>query len=216
MTVRILIADDHGVLRAGLRSLLRLEPGMEVIGEAGDGNETMRLAEELRPDVVLLDISMPGADGIAVTRNIRNRCPEVKLLMLTAHEDQTLLLEAMRAGAAGYVVKRALDTELTGAIAAVARGDYYVHPSMTRALLNTTSPQVLPGGKDYEEILTPREVQVLRLLAQGNTNNQVADALALSVRTVESHRANIMDKLHLRNRAELVRYARDKGLLPNT
>ncbi len=216
MAVRILIADDHGVLRAGLRSLLRLEPGMEVIAEASDGNETMRLAEELRPDVVLLDISMPGPDGIAVTRNIKNRCPEVKLLMLTAHEDQTLLLEAMRAGAAGYVVKRALDTELTGAIAAVARGDYYVHPSMTRALLTTTSPQVLPGGKDYEEILTPREIQVLQLLAQGNTNNQVAEALALSVRTVESHRANIMDKLHLRNRAELVRYARDKGLLPNT
>ena len=213
--VRVLIADDHGVLRAGLRSLLQLEPNMEVVGEAADGNEAVRLTEQLRPDLVLLDISMPGLDGITVTRTLHMRCPEVKLLMLTAHEDQALLLQAMQAGASGYIVKRALDSELTAAIAAVVRGDLYVHPAMTRALLSSTSPQALPGGQDYHEVLTVREVQVLRLLAQGHTNSQVAETLMLSVRTVESHRANIMDKLNLHSRAELVRYARDHDLLPH-
>ncbi len=214
--VRVLIADDHGVLRAGLRSLLQLEPNMEVVGEAADGHETVRQAELLRPDLVLLDISMPGLDGITVTRTLRIRCPEVKVLMLTAHEDQALLLQAMQAGASGYIVKRALDSELTGAMGAVMRGDLYVHPAMTRALLSSAAPEVLPGGQDYHEILTVREVQVLRLLAQGHTNSQVAEMLTLSVRTVESHRANIMDKLNLHNRAELVRYARDHELLPRS
>jgi two-component system response regulator NreC len=213
MKLRILIADDHGVLRAGLRSLLQLEPDMEVVGEAADGQQALALAEELRPDLILLDIAMPGLDGIAVTRAITAGCPSVRVLMLTAHEDQALLLEAMRSGAAGYVVKRALDTELTAAIAAVARGDLYVHPAMTRALLASSAPQPSPGRGDYQEILTPRETQVLRLLAQGHTNAQVAESLTLSVRTVESHRANIMDKLHLKTRAELVRYARDHHLL---
>ncbi len=211
MPVRILIADDHGVLRAGLRSLLQSESDIEVVGEAADGPETLRLAGELCPDLVLLDISMPGADGIAVTRTIKAKYPKMLVLMLTAHEDHALLIEAIKAGAAGYVVKRAVEGELLSAIQAVMRGDLYVHPAVTRALLPAAPSG--PPRPDYEKVLTAREIEVLRLIAQGNTNMQIANILSLSVRTVESHRANIMDKLHLNNRAELVRYAHDHGLL---
>ncbi len=212
MPVSILIADDHGVLRAGLRSLLDSEPNFKVVGEAADGHETVRVAQELCPDLILLDISMPGLDGIEVTKIIKAKQPKTQILMLTAHEDHALLIEAIRAGASGYVVKRAVEPELTSAIGAVMRGDLYVDPAVTRALI----PQVAGQGlsrPDYAEVLTPREIEVLQLIAEGNTNMQIAEVLTLSVRTVESHRANIMDKLHLNNRAELVRYARDRGLL---
>ncbi len=212
MPVRILIVDDHGVLRAGLRSLLHTAPNMEVVGEAADGPQALRLVTTLNPDLVLLDISMPGADGIAVMKQIKAEHPNILVLMLTAHEDQALLIEAMKAGAAGYVVKRAVEGELINAIDAVLRGDMYVHPAVTRALLPGTAPKS-PERPAYEAVLTPREIEVLRLIAQGHTNSQIASLLSLSVRTVESHRANIIDKLHLNNRAELVRYARDQGLL---
>ncbi len=212
MPVSILIADDHGVLRAGLRSLLDAEPNFKVVGEAADGHETVRVAQELCPDLILLDISMPGLDGIEVTKIIKAKLPKTQILMLTAHEDHALLLEAIRAGASGYVVKRAVEPELTSAIGAVMRGDLYVDPAVTRALIPQAAGQS-PSRPDYVEVLTPREIEVLQLIAEGNTNVQIAEVLTLSVRTVESHRANIMDKLHLNNRAELVRYARDRGLL---
>jgi two-component system response regulator NreC len=154
---------------------------------------------------------MPGVDGITVTRTIRAKYPKMLVLMLTAHEDHALLIEAIKAGAAGYVVKRAVEGELLNAIQAVMRGDLYVHPAVTRALLPVTPSG--PPQPDYEKVLTAREIEVLRLIAQGNTNMQIANILSLSVRTVESHRANIMDKLRLNNRAELVRYAHDHGLL---
>lgn len=212
MPVRVLIVDDHGVLRAAVRSLLQKAPDLEVVGEASDGQQALSLTETLAPDLVLLDISLPGADGIAVMKSIKARFPRVLVLVLTAHEDSGLLIEAIRAGAAGYVVKRAVESELIGAIAAVSRGDLYVHPAVTRGLLSDSVPGPAPHP-DHEAILTPREIEVLRLIAQGHTNSQVGIILSLSVRTVESHRANIMDKLHLENRAELVRYARDYGLL---
>ncbi len=212
MPVSILIADDHGVLRAGLRSLLAAEPNFKVVGEAADGHETVRVTQELCPDLILLDISMPGLDGIEVTKIIKAKLPKTQILMLTAHEDHALLIEAIRAGASGYVVKRAVEPELTSAIGAVMRGDLYVDPAVTRALIPQATGQGL-GRPDYAEVLTPREIEVLQLIAEGNTNMQIAEVLTLSVRTVESHRANIMDKLHLNNRAELVRYARDRGLL---
>lgn len=211
MTVRILVADDHGVLRAGLRSLLDSEANFKVVGEAADGHETVRITQELCPDLVLLDISMPGLDGIEVTKLVKAKLPQTQVLMLTAHEDHSLLIEAIRAGASGYVVKRALESELNSAIMAVMRGDLYVDPAVTRALIPHAADG--PGQPDFHDVLTPRETEVLKLIAEGNTNGQVAEALTLSVRTVESHRANIMDKLHLNNRAELVRYARDRGLL---
>jgi two-component system response regulator NreC len=211
MPIHILIADDHGVLRAGLRTLLNAEPNLEVIAEASDGNDVLRLASELRPDIVLLDISMPGPGGIEVTRRLKEALPELRVLILTAHEDESLLREAVQAGAAGYIIKRAVESELINAIHAVWRGDLYVHPAMTRALLKETS--LFPAMPELSvESLTPREIEVLRLIAKGYTNGQIAKELNLSVRTVESHRANLMSKLELRSRVELVRYAMEHGL----
>ena len=212
MAIRILIADDHGVLRAGLRALLNAEPDLEVVGEAADGNEALRLAEKLRPDVLLLDISMPGPGGIEVTRRVKRTLPDTRVLILTVHEDEGLLREAIRAGAAGYIVKRAVESELINAIHAVWRGDLYVHPAMTRALLKDLQASAAPE-QPLVEPLTPRETEVLSLIAQGYTNRQIAEKLSISVRTVESHRANITGKLGLRSRVELVRYAREHGLL---
>jgi len=212
MAIRILIADDHGVLRAGLRALLNAEPDLEVVGEAADGNEALRLVEKLHPDVLLLDISMPGPGGIEVTRRVKRTLPDTRVLILTVHEDEGLLREAIRAGAAGYIVKRAVESELINAIHAVWRGDLYVHPAMTRALLKDLQASVTPEQPPVEP-LTPRETEVLSLIAQGYTNRQIAEKLSISVRTVESHRANIMGKLGLRSRVELVRYAREHGLL---
>ncbi len=220
--IQILIADDHGVLRAGLRALLSAEPGMQVVGEAADGPEALRMAGELCPDVVLLDISMPGLGGIETTRQLAESLPDARVLILTVHEDEHLLREVMRAGAAGYVTKRAIEPELLNAIHAVWRGDLYVHPTMTRALLKTPpAPPVhsenesggIGADEDIIEALTPREVQVLRLIAQGYTNRQASEVLCIGVRTVETHRANLMAKLGLRGRVALVRYAREHGIL---
>ncbi len=212
MSIRILIADDHGVLRAGLRALLSAEPNLEVVAEAANGGEALRLAPELTPDIILLDLNMPDLDGIEVTRRLANIYPEARVLILTVHEDESLLQEAIRAGAAGYIIKRAVESELISAIEAVQRGDLYVHPAMTRSLFNNL-PAAAPASGPPIETLTPREVDVLRLIAQGYTNRQTARDLTISVRTVESHRANLMDKLNLRSRVELVRYARDCKLI---
>jgi len=215
MPIQILIADDHGVLRAGLRALLSAEPEIEVIDEASNGDQALSLASELKPDVILLDISMPGLTGIEVTRRLKKMLPETRILILTVHEDESLLQEAIQAGASGYIVKRAVESELIDAIRAVWRGDLYVHPAMTRALLKEMSTPTPPlSGNDAPvETLTPREVEVLRLIAQGYTNRQMANMLSISVRTVESHRSNLMGKLDLHSRVELVRYARENKLI---
>jgi two-component system, NarL family, response regulator NreC len=211
MPIKILIADDHGVLRAGLRALLNAEEGLEVVGEAADGPETLRLALEFEPDMVLLDISMPGPGGIEITRQLKKRLPQTRVLILSAHEEQSLLRQAIQAGAAGYITKRAIESELTNAIQAAWRGDIYVHPTMTRALLkDAPSP---PSPEEEYCPLTPRETEVLALLAQGHTNRQTAKILNISVRTVETHRANILDKLQLRGRVALVRYAKQHNML---
>ena len=211
MATRILIADDHPVLRSGLRVLLGADPDLEVVGEAGTGEETLRLAEELRPDVVLLDIGLPGESGIETARRLKAELPEVKVLFLTMHEEEGTLLEALNAGGDGYVIKRADEPEIIQAIRVVQRGDVYVHPAMTRALLSQAETTERPP--EPVEPLTRREIDVLRLLARGNTNRQIAELLALSVRTIESHRANLMGKLGLSSRVELVTYAEEHGLL---
>jgi two-component system response regulator NreC len=211
MPARILIADDHGVLRAGLRALLNAEPDLTVVGDAADGDEAIRLTRELQPDVVLMDISMPGCGGIEATRRMMQAQPNVRVLILTIHEDETLLREAIRAGASGYIVKRAVESELIGAIHAVLRGDLYIHSGMTRALLATADRPQSTSQVSVDR-LTPREIEVLRLIAQGHTNRQIADLLTISVRTVETHRANLMGKLELQSRVELVRYAAERGL----
>jgi two-component system response regulator NreC len=212
VATRILIADDHNVLRAGLAALLAAQDGFEVVADVADGRTAVDLARSLEPDLLLLDISMPGLDGIAATKAVREAMPKVKVLILTMHEDEAMLREAVRAGASGYVVKRAAESELVNAIRAAMRGELYVHPAMTRQLFlaGSTEPKVRLGAV---EELTRREVEVLRLIAQGFTNAQVAEKLGLSVRTVETHRSNIMGKLVMTTRAELVQYALDHHLL---
>jgi two-component system, NarL family, response regulator NreC len=214
MSLRILIADDHGVMRAGLRALLNAEADLEVVGEAATSDEALRLVSHLCPDIVLMDISMPGSagNGIEVTRRVRETAPGTRILILTMHEDKGLLREAIKAGASGYILKRAAAAELKGAIDAVAGGDLYIHPSMVRALIADAAPAPFVHKVDAEG-LSPREMEVLRLIVQGYTNHQMADELSISVRTVESHRANLMSKLNVRSRVELVRYARSRGLM---
>ena len=211
MSIRILIADDHIILRAGLRVLLNSISGFEVVGEASNGDEVKHLVKESNPNVVLMDINMPACGGIEATRQLQQMYPEVNILILTAHEDKGLLQEALRAGASGYILKRAQESELTNAIRAVAHGDLYVHPSMTRALLSDKETKTVKPTPI--KALTPREIQVLRLLANGHTNREIARTLAISVRTVESHRSNLMSKLDLCSRAALVRYAVKNDLL---
>lgn len=211
MGIRTLIVDDHGVLRAGLRALLAEEVDLEIVGEATDGDEAIRQAFSKRPDVILMDINMPGMDGLEATKAILAKLPQVRILLLTVHADSSLMRVALDIGAAGYILKRAVESELINAIHAVARGDMYIDPALARALLQEHATK--PASNAVIEPLTPRENEVLELIAQGYTNRQVANKLTISVRTVESHRANLMDKLSLKSRVELVRYARDHGML---
>jgi len=212
MSVDIVLADDHGVLRAGLRALLNAEDDLKVIGEAATGEEVLQIASELQPDIVLLDLNMPGPGGIEVTRKLRDLVPETRVLVLTVHEDEGLLREAIDSGASGYIIKRAVESELINAIRAVARGEMYIHPSMTRALLREREKRT-PPPSGAQESLTPREADVMRLIALGYTNRQAAEELRLSVRTVETHRANLMGKLGLKSRVELVRWAAENDLM---
>jgi two-component system, NarL family, response regulator NreC len=209
---RILIADDHFIVRAGLRALLKSEPAFELVGEANGGHEALDLVQRTRPDVLILDLSMPDLDGIAITRKLKPEFPALRILILTLHEDQALLKGAIKAGASGYILKRAVEVELIAAIHAVLRGDLYLDPALTRGLLDEPAPPARPPSASIKS-LTPRETEVLQLLAEGYTNRQIGERLSLSVRTVEGHRSNLSDKLGLRSRVEFVRYAREHGLI---
>lgn len=213
MATRVLIADDHAIVRAGLRALVQSEAGgLELVGEASGGAEAVALAERLNPDILVLDLSMPDMDGIEVTRRIRAKLPAVRVLILTVHEEEDLVRGAIRAGASGYVLKQAAEAELLAAIRTVQIGDLYVPRKMLRGLLAEPAQAGAPGPHP-EELLTPRELDVLNGIVQGYTNRQIADDLKLSVRTVEGYRANLTEKLDLHSRADLVRYAREHGLL---
>lgn len=210
--IRVLIADDHAIVRTGLRALIRSESTLELAGEALGGYEAIELVEKTHPDVLVLDLSMPDLDGIEVTRKIKSQFPDLRILILTLHEDEALLRAALKAGAAGYILKRAAEAELISAIHVILRGDLYVDPAMLRMLLrDEAAPMVLPSKST--EALTPRETEVLKLIVQGYTNRQIGEELSISVRTAESHRANLSDKLGLHSRVELVRYARAHGLI---
>ena len=212
MTVRILIADDHGVLRAGLRAILEDEPDIEVVGEAADGDEAVHLAGVFKPDITLMDLGMPGIGGIEATRRIRGMFPDIQVLILTVYEDESLLQEAIKAGASGYVIKRAAEEDLINAIRAVERGDMYIHPAMTRKLLKDLTPTI-SSQKSAINSLTTRELEIIRYVIRGYTSRQIAEVLFISTRTVEAHRSSLMGKLNLKNRVELVEFAEKHGLI---
>ncbi|HBA40420.1 MAG: DNA-binding response regulator [Deltaproteobacteria bacterium RIFCSPLOWO2_12_55_13] len=206
--IRVLIVDDHGILRAGLRTFLNLQPDMEVVGEAAEGLEAVEKVKRLEPDVVLMDISLPGMEGLEVAKKLKKTHPDVKVLILTMHEDRRYLYSALKAGASGYVVKRAADTELIDAIRAAYRGDVFLHPSMAKIVAEDYVEQA-----GMERGLSDREREVLRLIAEGRTYKEMAKLLAVSVKTIETYRERIKEKLGLHTRAELVRYALEKGLV---
>ena len=211
MATRILIADDHGLIRAGLRAMLQNIPDFIVVGEAENGIVLLSLVSELNPDIVLMDISMPGLSGIEATRQVRKISPNTRVLALTVHEDEGMLREMIRAGAHGYIIKRAIEAELIQAIRIVSQGYIYVYPSLTGALLQDISPhsrQVKPS----HEMLTAREKDVLLLLARGYTNRQIAQELTLSQRTIEGHRSSLVSKLGMKSRVELMNYVEEQGL----
>jgi two-component system response regulator NreC len=209
--IRILLVDDHAILRDGLRALLSYYPDVEVVGEAGDGSQALELVERLAPDIVLMDIAMPVMNGLEATQRIRQEHPETRILILTQYEDQPYVLSLLRAGVSGYVLKRALGTDLINALRTVARGESFLYPSVTTTVLEQLrQPGVEPPQE--EEALTPREDEILRRVADGETSRQIALALGISVKTVEWHRGNLMSKLGVRSVAELVRFAIDHGL----
>ena len=220
--IRVLLADDHDILRDGLRALLEMSGDIAVVGEASTGREAVAEAERLRPDVVLMDISMPELDGVEACLRIRQQTPEVRVLFLTMHEAEEYFFRALRAGAAGYVIKRTAASDLIAAVRAVARGESFLSPSMTRALVTDYTQRATSAGSarreaisidDTYETLTSREREVLQLVAEGATNQEIADRLQLSIKTVQSHRATVMEKLGLRDLPHLVRYAVRRGLV---
>jgi len=207
--VRILIADDHGIVRSGLRTLLESHEGLEVIAEADNGADARDLAISEQPDLAILDVKMPGLTGLQATREIREKAPDVAVLILSMHDEDRYLFEALKAGASGYVLKRAADSDLLNAIEAVQRGEPFLTPEAQQALIK----DVLGQGEGHKEELTPREEEVVKLVAEAHTNKEIAELLGLSEKTVENHRSNAMRKLGMRDRVELVRYAIRRGLI---
>lgn len=207
--LRVLIADDHGIVRSGIRLLLERQPDLEVIAEAADGAEARDFAVRERPDLAILDVKMPKLTGLQATREIKRQAPEVSVLILSMHDDERYLFEALKAGASGYVLKAQADTDLLAAIRAVERGEPFLTPEAQRTLIK----DVLERGSSGEEELTPREEEVVKLVAEAHTTKQIAEVLHLSEKTVENHRANAMRKLGMRDRVELVRYAIRRGLI---
>lgn len=211
---RVLLVDDHMVVRIGLKALIDAEPDLTVVGEAGNGVEALAQARALTPDVIVMDISMPELDGLEATRRIRAELPQCCVLILTVHAQERYLFPVLKAGAAGYVLKSTVDTELLDAIRTVARGGAFLYPSATKLLLEDYLGQLQRGGSpDAYETLSEREREVLKLLALGYTAAQVGDKLALSPKTVETYRGRIMEKLNLTSRADLIQYALARGLL---
>jgi DNA-binding NarL/FixJ family response regulator len=212
LVTRILIADDHSIVRSGLKKVLDAKPDMEVVAEAEDGHEAVEKALKEDVHLVVLDVSMPRKTGIQAAAELHKRRPELRVLMLSMHDSEQFLFEALKAGASGYVLKSGADTDIVDAVRAAMRGDSYLYPSAVTAIVRD---YVERGGRGEEQfdVLTPRELEVLKLIAEANTNRQIADALFISIKTVERHRQNILDKLGMRDRVELTRYAIRRGLI---
>lgn len=210
--IKVLIADDHTIFRSGLNLLLSSEPNIEVVGEAADGASAIEIVDSLRPDLVLMDIGMPGLSGIEATRKIKERNPETKILVLTMHRTDEYFFQMLEAGASGYILKAAETSELIDAVRIVARGDVFLYPTMAQRLVQQFLSQsaTTPTGSPK---LTPREKEILKLIADGYTNKEIAERLVVSPSTIHSHRTNLMQKINLNTRHELVRYARRHGLI---
>ncbi len=209
--IKVLLVDDHAIMRDGIRALLSLHDDIEIVGEASEGKEAIEKTQELAPDVIVMDIAMPGMDGLEATRRIRKQDPRAKVLVLTQYDNKEYILSAIKAGAAGYVPKRALGSELVSAIRAVHQGDSFLYPSAATALIDDYRQQAKTA--DPYDQLTPREREILKLIAEGHTSREIADRLFISLKTVAGHRTRIMEKLGLRNRTELFKFAVRKGLL---
>jgi two-component system response regulator NreC len=211
---KVLIADDHAIVREGVRMILAKEKDIEVVGEAEEGGQALQLVETLRPDVVIMDISMPGMGGIEATQKLKERHPQVAVLALTMHEDESYVFQLLRAGASGYVLKRAAAQDLVQAVRAAAKGEAFLYPSVARKVVEDYLKRVEIGeDRARYDGLTEREREILTLIAQGFGNQQIAEKLYISIKTVQTHRAHVLEKLGLHDRTELVRYAIRKGLI---
>jgi DNA-binding NarL/FixJ family response regulator len=207
--IRILLADDHAVVRQGFKAILGAQADMEIVGEAGNGREAVELAEKLRPDVAVMDVAMPELNGIEATRRMNEVAPRTRVLALSMHKDSVYVREILRAGARGYLLKDQIDSDLLAAVRAIARGEGYLSPAVSDAVLNDYRKHV----SDPIDLLTSREREVLQMIAEGKTNKEIATVLALSVYTVDAHRGRIMEKLNLHSVNELVRFAVRNGLV---
>ena len=213
-SLRILLAEDHLMVREGLKALVNAQPDMEVVGEAGDGRAAIQLTQELQPNVVLMDVSMPQMNGLKATEKVKQLFPEVSVLILTRHADSGFLQQLFRAGASGYLLKQSAATELIRAIHAVAEGGNYLDPALTGKVMSSyASKPIIPHTGEHDGELSEREAEVLRLIAWGYSNKEIASRLDISVKTVEAHKANTMKKLNLKSRIDIVRYALLQGWL---
>ncbi len=213
--IEILLADDHNVVRSGLRTLLEAEPGFRLVGEAADGLEVLPLVEKLKPDVVVLDIKMPGMNGLDVAQQVTSRVPETNVVMLSMYSDEAYVVQALRNGAAAYVLKESRATELLTAIHEVSSGRRYLSPPLSERSIESYLQKAHEAELDPYDSLSPREREVLHLSAQGLRNPDVGEKLGISARTVETHRSNMMKKLALKNQTDLVRFAIRRGLIPD-
>lgn len=211
--LRLLLVDDHPIVRTGLRMLFQSEPDMQVVGEADGGAEAIVAVQRLHPDVVIMDVAMPGMTGIEATRQIKASSPETAVLALTMHEDEQYFFAMLNAGASGYIPKRAAPDDLVAAIRVVAEGNVFLYSSLARFLMKDIVEQKLTPAAGGNDGLTAREIEVLTLIAEGRTSREIAEELVISVKTVERHRENIMNKLDIHSRVELVKYAIKRGLI---
>jgi DNA-binding NarL/FixJ family response regulator len=211
--INIVVVDDHSVVREGVKMVLETDPELQVIGEASSGEEAIEKVRELQPDVVVMDIAMPGLSGFEATQRIRQSNPEVKVLALTVHDSEAYVFQMLRAGAVGYVLKRSPSADVIKAVKTAYKGEAILHPSVTKLLIHDYLSRAERGEEASYDLLSDREREILKLITEGRTNKEIADMLFLSVKTVQAHRANLMRKLGLHDRVELVKYAIRKGII---